>query len=35
VTAALNVSDFSVNGIANLDKQTIDAKIKQLKEWTS
>ena len=33
--AALNVSGFSVNGIDNADKQAIDAKIKQLRDWTS
>ncbi len=35
VMAALNVSGFSVNGIDNADKQAIDAKIKQLRDWTS
>lgn len=35
VMAALNVTDFSVDGITSVDKAVIDAKIKELKDWTS
>ncbi len=35
VLAALNVSNFSVDGIKNLDKAKIETHVSLLKEWTS
>jgi hypothetical protein len=34
VMAALNVGDFSVEGLTDLDTNKIDTMIKELQEWS-